>query len=615
MRKLYADNKLVFLKDTNRALPVGFTEVEYLQSSGTQYIDTLWTPTSNNLRVKFKVKSMGSPLGTAICGAEKNGITPRWVFILYGQSGDSTKTFPLTGDWNNTSSDTAFTFTSGTTLEIDWTTSSTSTTITDKVTNTSFTRTFGSTMNYSNNTVSLKLFQNSNTQKSSIQMNYYQIWDNGIFVRDFVPCLDRNNTPCLWDFITRKAYYNQGTGEFTYGREIYYTRWLESTGTQYINTGIYLTNNHTVEVDYQLTIASQSRKGIYGGLIANGARHGALTSPSNQYLEAGYGSTNVYYQLGLPDTKRHVLKQAKNELYFDGKLIYTFGTATFTQNFTAPLGNFNYTNYNPVSAKYYGSRWWDGDTLVRDFQPAIDENGLGFWFDRVTHTCFLNAGTGDFKYAPVECEYLEVTGLGTTGNRPCLDLGIKYKPSMSIEGKYTRTAMGDSGSVLPLSTSTTNPVLYFPALNANAKTDRFVWRRGGYNEQNYYYSFSDYPFTVNFKLDAVNDELYVNGSKVKTGMIAGMNGYSSPYESASNLYMLSIAGNYGGLGKVYPLKIYDTTQVYRDLIPAWKDGSYGMYDKEHDVLYTNIKGGTIAIGKIKDKRPSAIRLIKEQNGV
>ena len=386
--------------------------------------------------------------------------------------------------------------------------------------------------------------------------------------------------------------------DFLYGREIHYVDYLEADGTQYINTGIYLTNNHSVQIDYQLTSASQNRKGIFGGLVTNGARYGALLSPSNNYLEFGYGSTNVWYQQGLPDTNRHVMKQEKNLLYFDGFLEYTFNTATFTQNFTSPLGNFNYTNYNPASAKYYSSKWWDGDTLVRDYKPAIDENGVGFWFDKVTHSCFLNAGTGVFNYPARETEYIEVTDLGTNNQNPCLDLGLKYKSSMSIESKYTRTDMGVSGSILPLSNSTTQPLIYMPALNASAKTDRFVWRRPSLPESSYYYEFDSYPMTVEFKVDAINDALYVNDTLVKSGMIAAMNGYTSPYESYSNLYMLSINGTYGGMGKVYYLKLYDTTQIYRDLIPAYKDGIIGMYDRQNGVFYSNSKTGTVVSGKI-----------------
>ena len=242
--------------------------------------------------------------------------------------------------------------------------------------------------------------------------------------------------------------------------------------------------------------------------------------------------------------------------------------------------------------------WYTDGTNSVDFYPAIDENGVAFMLDKVSHSCFLNGGTGVFKYPARETEYIEVTDLGTNNQNPCLDLGLKYKPSMSIESKYTRTGMGVSGSVLPLSNSTTMPLVYMPALNASAKTDRFVWRRPSFPESSYYLDFADYPMTVEFKVDAVNDILYVDGVSVKTGMIEAMNGYTSPYQSDSNLYMLSINGTYGGMGKVYYLKLYDTTQVYRDLIPAWKDGVVGMYDKQNDTHYSNTKTGTVICGKI-----------------
>ena len=242
--------------------------------------------------------------------------------------------------------------------------------------------------------------------------------------------------------------------------------------------------------------------------------------------------------------------------------------------------------------------WYTDGTHTVDMFPAIDENGVGFMFGKESHSVFLNAGTGVFKYPARETEYIEVTDLGTNNQNPCIDLGLKYKSSMSIEAKYTRTAMGVSGSILPLSNSTTQPLIYMPALNASAKTDRFVWRRSGLPESSYYYDFADYPVTVEFKVDAVNDALTVNGNVVKTGMIAAMNGYTDPYESNSNLYMLSINGTYGGMGKVYYLKLYDETQVYRDLIPVWKDGVACVYDKQNNVYYSNTKTGTVICGKI-----------------
>lgn len=174
--------------------------------------------------------------------------------------------------------------------------------------------------------------------------------------------------------------------------------YIESTGTQYIDTGVKLTNNHSVEIDYQLTDNNQKRAGLFGNLISNAtARYGSILSPTNSALEHGYGAGNVYWQQGTPDTNRHLLKQDKNKIYIDSILVYTFEQATFSISDSAPLGNFGYVNYTPAKAKYYGSRWWDGDTLVRDFIPCKrGSDAVIGMYDTITQQFFENKGTGEF---------------------------------------------------------------------------------------------------------------------------------------------------------------------------------------------------------------------------
>ena len=46
---------------------------------------------------------------------------------------------------------------------------------------------------------------------------YCKIWEDNELVRDFIPVLDHNNTPCLFDKVDEKFYYNSGTGTFNYG--------------------------------------------------------------------------------------------------------------------------------------------------------------------------------------------------------------------------------------------------------------------------------------------------------------------------------------------------------------------------------------------------------------
>ena len=46
---------------------------------------------------------------------------------------------------------------------------------------------------------------------------YIKIYDNNILVRDFIPVLDKDGVPCMFDKVEAKFYYNQGTGQFIAG--------------------------------------------------------------------------------------------------------------------------------------------------------------------------------------------------------------------------------------------------------------------------------------------------------------------------------------------------------------------------------------------------------------
>ena len=49
---------------------------------------------------------------------------------------------------------------------------------------------------------------------------YFQIYDNDTLVRDFIPVLDPDGIPCMYDKVERKFYYNAGTGQFIAGPAI-----------------------------------------------------------------------------------------------------------------------------------------------------------------------------------------------------------------------------------------------------------------------------------------------------------------------------------------------------------------------------------------------------------
>lgn len=211
-----------------------------------------------------------------------------------------------------------------------------------------------------------------------------------------------------------------------------------------------LTSEHSVELDYQIMSVPKTneRKGLFGGLEANIARYGFIVSPTSRKLEYGYGVGNIYYQTDIPDTDRHVMKQERNRVYVDDSLVHTFAEASFSMSSNAPLGSFNYTNYSPVSARYFSSKWWEADVLVRYFVPCYrkSDNKPGM-YDLVTDSFFTNRGTGEFDYGDLsnllsenqENEALEKFTMQHTD----IDTELADAPFVEIVGNVSETLQNE----------------------------------------------------------------------------------------------------------------------------------------------------------------------------
>lgn len=84
--------------------------------------------------------------------------------------------------------------------------------------------TYSSTVDKSNTTYlnySMYLGNFNNVGKpytKGCKMNVYgfAIYDNGVLIQDLRPCIDPKGTVCMYDMVTKKYFYNQGTGTLTY---------------------------------------------------------------------------------------------------------------------------------------------------------------------------------------------------------------------------------------------------------------------------------------------------------------------------------------------------------------------------------------------------------------
>ena len=185
--------------------------------------------------------------------------------------------------------------------------------------------------------------------------------------------------------------------------------YIESSGTQYINSGYSPTANTKFEV---IANASDNQ-------IAYPALFGERTSTSNEVvIFTEYGNANVAMVFANGDSsvlqgnyeRFHIGEKCKYMLSADGNISlhdtdnYGFSLRKAPGTFaTLPIfifvlndnGTPNSVTY--CSAKLYRFRIYEGDTLVHEYLPW-QENGVACLKDTVTGNFLYNAGTGDFVY-------------------------------------------------------------------------------------------------------------------------------------------------------------------------------------------------------------------------
>lgn len=189
-------------------LPEGYTELAWIESTGTQYVDTKFKP-NNNTRVVCEVSNYPSTASSmAIFGSRTSGsASDRFLVTAIGSSYRS--------DFYNNDVNFASTVNYSTKVTIDK--NKNITTIgTNSATNTSgsFTGSYNLTLFALNNGGTMAAYT------TGVSLYSCQIYDNGTLIRDFVPCKNPSGTYGLYDMVGEKFYGNAGSGSFTGGEAV-----------------------------------------------------------------------------------------------------------------------------------------------------------------------------------------------------------------------------------------------------------------------------------------------------------------------------------------------------------------------------------------------------------
>lgn len=181
-------------------LPEGYTALEYIQSSGTQYIDTGHKLTQDSdIIIDFKLINNNKSVGIfgARESAQKNNLAMfRDGDLFVGDFSEYPKyRFKTNSSFNRTK------------IRMNKTG-----VLVNGILNTSW----SNVANFETPTNGL-IFDvgNNNWTGNKAVMQLYGYADGN--AQKLVPCLDTEGVPCMYDLVSRNSFYNAGTGSFTWG--------------------------------------------------------------------------------------------------------------------------------------------------------------------------------------------------------------------------------------------------------------------------------------------------------------------------------------------------------------------------------------------------------------
>ena len=475
------------------------------------------------------------------------------------------------------------------------------------------------TPGFETNTCTVTLFCNHSNPTSYVdpfggKVYSFRLFDKGTLVRDMIP-YGRGAVTGLLDRCSGKVYTNVRAGghAFTLGTDDGYVRSDRTKrGGQWIDTGYSVNPQTKIEVDFAMMDVSTVQQRIFGADTVGG--HGLCFYVSGSKYFAWYCRDNPVPGWGGESTgilvdgeRRKATVDIPNRTVTltgaGGETVYA-GTITYDCENTATtsirLFGGAYTNATgtvvqncPASVKIFGAKFWDGETLVRDYEPRIVDNVEGL-YEKVSGKLvpgnLSGSETGNFRLKAggnILCE--SANGLGTAANADAYleDTGAQAINTGYYTSRKTRLeidfAINDFGGTAyyfgAVGTSATNNVgLYYQLNNGNRNFSFRYWKGNGTN----------WPLVNNNKatperyqvvmdLSAAKGYWYADGVQKKSVSLS-LPSSGDFKNTVPLLIMYTQNGGQGAVGRLYSFAIYEDDVLVHQYTPCVENGIAGVWD-------------------------------------
>ena len=255
----------------------------------------------------------------------------------------------------------------------------------------------------------------SGVDNRKVAMNVYglKIWEDGVLVRDFVPCENPNGEAGLYDVADhdgepQRFYGNiSGQGGLVAGL-VGYERvgYIKTDGDAVIKTDVNSGYDVDVEMDMMIDGFRQAKSTpFFGERVTSGKHFAFWADNSTGKVAINYGNNDSGYNYAnAPSFKnyRRTLRNRGGQMYIDEKLYYTAATPTQAAEsyvmFLFSMWAGSQQVNRQIQMRVYSLKIWKAGKLVRDYVPVKDPDGVIGVYDCVGNSFYKNHATkGSFS--------------------------------------------------------------------------------------------------------------------------------------------------------------------------------------------------------------------------
>ncbi len=449
----------------------------------------------------------------------------------------------------------------------------------------------------------------------------FRLFDKGALIRDMIP-YGRGAVTGLLDRCSGKVYTNMRSSgnPFILGTDDSYVRSDRTKrGGQWIDTGYYANPETKIEVDFALLDVTNTLQRIFGADTVNGLGISLYASSSKKFGWCCRDYPPAWHDTGIPldGVRRRIIvdvPNAKVSIMKHGETEYEadIDTTVCTRAATTSIRLFGgaYTNSTgttiqncPASVKIFGAKFWNGETLVRDYEPRIVDNVEGL-YEKVSGKLVLGDlsgnATGNYRLkagGDILCE--SANGLGTAANA---DAYLEDTGSQAINtGYYTSRktrleidfAISDFGGTTyyygAVGSPANNNVGLYYQLNSGNRNFSFRYWTGTTTSWPLVNDNKATParYQVEMDLPASKGYWYADGvQKRSVNLSLPSGGFTN---TVPLLIMNTQNGGGGAIGRLYSFAIYEDNVLLHRYTPCVENGIAGVWDSVGKQFLANSK--------------------------